>query len=125
MNDGRRDNRASAGATCSVVAAAAFGAIPVVWAVSPTFNLSHPWLFAMGAVAFISNLKSGLHPAVRALAAVGQAVCVFEVLGFSVGLTFMAYAGPAGWQTAEWWLWLGTWGLVCVGVVALVSVGRR
>ena len=125
--DGSRSGVTSMATACSVVAAAAFAALPVASAVLPTFNSSHPWLFALGAVAFISNLKTELHPAVRALAAVGQAICVFEVLGFSLGVTYMAYAGPAGWQIMEWWLWLVTWGLVCVGLGALVfsALGRR
>ena len=114
-------------AACSVVAAAAFGMLPLVSAVSPDFNSSHPWLFGMGAVAFISNLKSTLHPALAALAAFVQAVCVFEALGFSLGVTFMAYAGPAGWHLVEWWQWIATWGLVCVSLGALVlsAAGRR
>ena len=125
--DGSRSRVASVAATCSVVAAAAFGALPVVSAVSPNFNPSHPWVFAIGAVAFMSNLKGGLPPAIRALATVGQAICVFEALGFSLGVTFMAYAGPAGWQLMAWWLWLVMWGLVCVGLGALVfsALGRH
>ena len=87
--------RASLAVACSVVAAAAFAVLPVASAVSPGFKLPHSWLFAMGAVAFLSNLESRLHPAARAVAAVLQAMCVFEVFGFSMGLTVMAYAGPA------------------------------
>jgi hypothetical protein len=109
--DGSRAGVGPVAAACSVVAAAAFGTLPLVSAVSPDFNSSHPWLFGMGAVAFISNLKSGLHPALGALAAFTQAVCVFEVLGFSLGVTFMAYAGPAGWHMVAWWQWIATWGL--------------
>jgi hypothetical protein len=125
--DRSRSGLASVAAVCSVVAAAAFGVLPALSALSSNVSLSHPWLFALGAVAFITNLKSGLHPAVRALAAVGQALCVFEALGFSLGVTFMAYAGPAGWQMVEWWLWPATWGLFCVGLGALVFsvLGRR
>jgi hypothetical protein len=126
-SDASRSGIGPVAAICSVVAAAAFGALPVVSAVSPDFTASHPWLFAIGAVAFISNLTHGLHPALRALAAVGQAICVFEVFGFSVGVTFMAYAGPAGWQMVEWWQWIATWGLVCIGLGALVfsALDRR
>ena len=117
--------RASLAVACSVLAAAAFAVLPVASAVLPGFKLPHSWLFAMGAVAFLSNLESRLHPAARAIAAVLQAMCVFEVFGFSMGLTVMAYAGPPGWHAAEWSFWLAAWGLVIVGVRALMfSAGR-
>ena len=126
MNANRsRAGRGSVAVACSVVAAAAFAVLPVASAVSPGFKLPHAWLFAMGAVAFLSNLESRLHPAARAIAAVMQAMCVFEVFGFSMGLTVIAYAGSAGWQAAEWCFWLAAWGLVLVGARALMfSAGR-
>ena len=122
---GSRSGRAPAGVACSVVAAAAFVVLPLVSAVSPAFRLPHAWLFAMGAVAFLSNLEPRLHPAARAVAAVIEAMCVFEVFGFAMGLTVMAYAGPPGWHAAEWGYWLASWGLVLAGVRALMfSAGR-
>ena len=126
MNANRsRASRGSVAVACSVVAAAAFAVLPVASAVSPGFKLPHAWLFAMGAVAFLSNLESRLHPAARAVAAVLQAMCVFDVFGFSMGLTVMAYAGPADWHAAEWSFWLAAWGRVIVGVRALMfSAGR-
>jgi hypothetical protein len=111
---------------CSIVAALAYGALPVLTAMSRAFSVPHPWLFAIGGVAFMANLWSGLHPGLRALAAVAQAVCVFEIVGFSLGVTYLAYAAGDGWPALAW-LWLSSWGLVWVSVVALMSAatGRR
>ena len=123
--DGSRAGRPSVAVVCSVVAAAAFAVLPVASAVSPGFTLPHAWLFAIGAVAFLSNLESRLHPAARAIAAVMQAMCVFEVFGFSMGLTVIAYAGSGGWHVAEWCFWLAAWGLVVVGARALMFTAGR
>jgi hypothetical protein len=111
---------------CSVAAALAYGALPILTVVSPSFSVSHPWLFAVGGAAFMANLLPDLHPGLRALAAVAQAVCVFEIVGFSVGVTFVAYSAGDGWTDLAW-LWLSSWGLVWVSVVALMSTaaGRR
>jgi hypothetical protein len=109
-------------AFCSLVSAAAFAVLPVLSIASPTFNPAHPWLFPIGAVAFASNLRRSLHPAVRALAAVAQAFCVFELLGFSVAVSLMPWA--RGWRADDWWLPVTTWILLCVCLRALFWSAR-
>jgi hypothetical protein len=118
---------ASVAISCSVLAAAAFAALPIVSAVSPSFNPAHPWIFSLGALAFISNLKSRMHPMVTAAAALVQAVCVFELLGFSIAVIFIAFAGTARWQPVDWWVWLAMWGLlsVCVGALVCSTLVKR
>ena len=113
--------------SCSIVAAASFAALPVLSAVSPSFNPAHPWIFSLGALAFMSNLKSRLHPLLTALAALVQVACVFELLGFSVAVIFIAFAGAARWQHVDWWVWIAMWGLlsVCVGALVGSTVVRR
>jgi hypothetical protein len=117
----------SVATSCSIVAAASFAALPVLSAVSPSFNPAHPWIFSLGALAFISNLKSGLHPLLTALAALVQAVCVFELLGFFAAVIFIAFEGTARWQHVDWWVWIAIWGLlsVCVGALVCSTVVRR
>lgn len=121
------DRLAPVSALCSIVAAAAFGALPVLSIASPDFNPAHPWLFAAGAAAFASNLLSGLPPAARAVSALAQAMCVFELLGFSVAVTLWSFSGPSGWPTMSRWQWLASWGLlgVCVAALVLPAVVRR
>jgi hypothetical protein len=117
----------SVATSCSVVAAASFAALPILSAVSPSFNPAHPWIFSLGALAFISNLKFGLHPMLTALAALVQAVCVFELLGFSVAVSLITFAGSGRWLPVDWWVWLAMWGLLSVCVSALIcsTVVRR
>jgi hypothetical protein len=124
--DDLREGISPLGAACSVMAAVAYGALPVLTAVAPAFTVSHPWLFALGGAAFMANLWSGLHPVLRAVAAVAQAVCVFEIVGFSIGVTYLVYAAGEGWTTLIW-PWLSSWGLVWVSVVALkaAATGSR
>ena len=117
----------SVATSCSIVAAASFAALPILSAVSSSFNPAHPWIFSLGALAFISNLKSGLHPILTALAALVQAACVFELLGFAVAVIAFTFAGTALWQPVDWWVWLAMSGLlsVCVGALVCSTVVRR
>jgi hypothetical protein len=109
----------AAAAWCSAAAAAAFGAVPVMWMLAPGFTPARPWLFCLGAAAFASNVIREMHPGVRAAAALLQAVCVFEVLGFSMGLTITIHAGAVRWQVPDWRVWLLAWGLMIAGGCAM------
>jgi hypothetical protein len=125
--DRTRSRLAPVAASCSVVAAAVFGALPALSAVSPSFNPAHPWLFGLGAAAFASNLVPHVHPILRAAAALAQAMCLFELLGFSVAVTIMSYSFAARWPMMDAWQWLATWGLFgvcCAGLVLSILVRR-
>jgi hypothetical protein len=105
---------------CSLVAANAFAALVVWSAVSDTFEPAHPWVFALGAAGFASNLFAGLSRPVRVAATLGQAACIFELLGFSVAVTAGSYSRATGWPVMQPWEWAGTWGLLAVCLAALV-----
>jgi hypothetical protein len=120
MSEPMRSFARDLGAPSSVLAAGACAAIAIVAATSSGFPVIHVYLFAIAATAFASNLSEGLHPSLRAIAALAQAVCVFEVFGFCVGLTVGALSGPGGWFT-PWWALLVAWAILVPCVVALMS----
>jgi hypothetical protein len=107
----------------SIAAAFAFAAVPILWIVTPGFTLARPWLFGLGAGAFALDPVREVHPAARIAAAVLQAVCVFEVLGFSIGLTVTIYAGTIRWQVVDWGAWLVALALLVLGGSAMTAAG--
>jgi len=110
---------------CSMLAAAACASLPPAATVVPAFGASHVLLFAAGAVAFASNLQEPLHPIVRAVATLVQTICGFEVFGFSVGLTVLAFTGTPGWGAPPWWSLVLAWGMFFVCVGAFVPAAYR
>jgi hypothetical protein len=110
----------AAGSCCSALSALMFGAVPFFSLLSPDFTVSHPWLFLLGALAFLTNLMDRVDPFVRAAAALVQAICVFELIGFSVGVTVIASTGEIGFRMMRWWAWMITWGLLGICVAAMV-----
>ena len=111
---------------CSVVGAAACAAIPFLELTLPDFEVSHGWLFLIGIAAFASNLAQPLQPWLRGVAALAQAVCAFEIFGFSVGLTVLAFAAvpvdgsPPLWTVALGWVVVGSCTVAVVGAAQSV-----
>jgi hypothetical protein len=113
-------------AACNVIAAAVFGIAAGVAAATSDFRVFHPWLFALGAVAFASNLTRTIHPAAWAVGALAQAICLFELLGFTAGITLMARFGTLTLPADEWWISFTLWSLLGICVIAFVgsTLGR-
>jgi hypothetical protein len=110
---------------CSVMAAVACLAVSLQATFAGQLHLWYPWLFVIAAAAFASNLKGDLHPAARSVAAIAQAVCVFEVLGFSIGLLVKAQPGIFGWALVDWRELVLTWAFLTTCTAALVSATVR
>ena len=108
---------------CSLVAASACAAIPFFELALPEFDASHGWIFVLGTAAFASNLSDLLPPYVRALAALAQAVCTFEIIGLSVGLTVLAFAATHIVGSLAWWGVAIGWGVVgaCLAATGAAS----
>jgi hypothetical protein len=87
---------------CSVMAAVVCLMLSLQAAFTGQLFAWYPWLFVMAAAAFASNLSHTLHPVARSIAAVAQAVCVFEILGFFIGLLVKAEPGIFGWAIVDW-----------------------
>ena len=90
------------GTPSSVAAAGACAAVAVLAAGSPAFTALHVAMFALGALAFASNLSHGMAQTLRVGAVLAQAICAFEVLGFAIGMSVAMLSGPGGlpgWST--------------------------
>jgi hypothetical protein len=87
---------------CSVIAAVTCLMLSLQAVAAGELDLWYPWLFVMAAAAFASNLSPDLRPVTRSIAAVAQAVCVFEILGFFIGLLVKAQPGIFGWALVDW-----------------------
>ena len=87
---------------CSVMAAVACLMLSLQAAFTGQLFVWYPWLFVIAAAAFASNLSHNLRPVTRSVAAVAQAVCVFEILGFFIGLLVKAQPGIFGWALVDW-----------------------
>ena len=113
--------------TCNAVATAVFGAAAVLTAMFPNANPFHPFLFAMGAIGFALNIERTLTPIAFAVAAVVQVACLFELLGFTVGMTLMARVGIISAQADQWWVSPALWGLltICCAAFVLSALARR
>ena len=110
---------------CSVMAAVACLIVSLQATVAGQLRVWYPWLFVIAAAAFASNLRHDLHPVTRSLAAVAQAVCVFEVLGFSIGLLVKAQPGIFGWALVDWRELVLVWAFLTTCTAALVSATVR
>jgi hypothetical protein len=107
-------------AICNMIAAAVFGLAAGVALASSDFRVFHSWLFALGAVAFASNLGQPIHPIAWLTGALVQALCLLELLGFTAGMTSMARSGSLTLPN-EWWISLALWGILAAGVNAFVG----
>jgi hypothetical protein len=113
--------------TCNVVATAVFGAAAVLTAMLPNANPIRPLLFGVGAVGFAANLSGTLDPLAVAAARVAQLACLFELLGFTVGMTLMSRAGTISAAADQWWVSPALWGLLTISFTAFVlsATARR
>jgi hypothetical protein len=108
-----------------VLAAGAAGTIALLATMRPEFNALHVVLFVAAMAAFASNLTETLHPLLRALAALVQAVCLFEGFGFCVGLTTVAVTGRQDWSSPVWWNLALACGMLGACLGALASSASR
>jgi hypothetical protein len=116
---GRPPSLAIASAASSLLAAATFALVPVVGLIPHAVGPGRSALFLLGAAAFASNLLRGRHPAIRAASALVQSVCVFQALGFLVGLSLTVHADTIRWQVTDLRAWRLAWGLLVAASAAL------
>jgi hypothetical protein len=112
-----RASRSPLATWCSLIAAAACATISLSSVALPQIDASRAWIFLVAAAAFASNLTGSLHPSLRGLAALVEAVGAFELLGFCVGLTVLAFAGSGSSPSLPWWALGAGWGalVACFG----------